>query len=462
MIKQNNDTKTILMNAWDLKANHLGELIIGGCSAVHLSDYYGTPLHVVNHESLYRTAESFLDSVRSGYPGKTSVHFAFKCNPVPGIIKIIKTAGIKAEVMSEFELLLALKLGFTGREIVVNGPYKTDKLINLCIENDIRFINVDSLFELEQINRICIHHGKDTDVLLRINPDYIPAGMSKRSATADRNKSHFGLDMKGGEVRKAFELLKKMKRINFKGFHVHIGTGIQDTDAFKRAILKLRNSVQVAEEFGHTVEVLNVGGGLGVPFSREMTKLELLWYQTFDHISSNGLPKKDVSFKKFTDSVIAGVKSLFDHKRYPELIFEPGRCISSQNQLLLLNIHQIKERKGIRKWIIANAGIGTLTMPTYYEHHEIIVCNDIYRNTSGKATLTGPGCFADDVIYRNIPMPEINPGELIAIMDSGAYFTSWESNFGFPKPAIVSVFQGDHSLLRARETFDDMVSLDIF
>jgi len=462
MIKQNNHIKTILMNAWDLKANHLGELIIGGCSAVHLSNYYGTPLHVVNHESLYRTAESFLENVRTVYPGKTSVHFAFNCNPVPGIINIIKTAGLKAEVISEFELLLALKLGYTGKDIVVNGPYKTDKLISLCIENDIRFINVDSLFELEQINRICIHHGKDTDILLRINPDYIPAGMNKRSATAGRSKSLFGLDMKGGEVRLAFEQLKKMKRINFKGFHIHIGTGIQDTDDFKRAILKLRNSVRVAEECGYPIEVLNVGGGLGVPFSREMTKMELLWYQTFDHIASNGLPNKDVSFKKFANSVTIGVKSLFDHKRYPELIFEPGRCISSQNQLLLLNIHQIKERKGIRKWIIANAGIGTLTMPTFYEHHEIIVCNDIYRNNSGKATLAGPGCFAADVIYRNIPMPEINPGELIAIMDSGAYFTSGESNFGFPKPAIVSVFQGDHSLLRSRETFEDMVSLDIF
>ena len=196
MIKQNNHIKTILMNAWDLKANHLGELIIGGCSAVHLSNYYGTPLHVVNHESLYRTAESFLENVRSVYPGKTSVHFAFNCNPVPGIINIIKTAGLKAEVISEFELLLALKLGYTGKDIVVNGPYKTDKLISLCIENDIRFINVDSLFELEQINRICIHHGKDTDILLRINQDYIPAGMNKRSATAGRSKSLFGLDMK--------------------------------------------------------------------------------------------------------------------------------------------------------------------------------------------------------------------------------------------------------------------------
>ena len=450
------------MNGWDLKANQLGELVIGGCSAVHLSNYYGTPLHVVNHESLYRTAESFLDTVRSDYPGKTSVHFAFKCNPVPGIIKIIKTAGLKAEVMSEFELLLALKLGYTGREIVVNGPYKTDKLISLCIENDIRFINIDSLYELEHLNRICIHHGRDMDILLRINPDYTPSGINKASATAGRSNSLFGLDMKGGEVWQAFEQLKKMKRINFKGFHIHIGTGVQDTDDFKRAILKLKNCVQIAEEFGHTVEVMNVGGGLGVPFSREMTKLELLWYQTFDHISSTRLPNKDVSFKKFADSVSKGVKSLFDNKRYPELIFEPGRCITSQNQLLLLNVHQIKERKGIRKWIIANAGIGTLTMPTFFEHHEIFVCNDIYRNTSGKATLAGPGCFAADVIYRNIPMPEINPGELIAIMDSGAYFTSWESNFGFPKPAIVSVLQGEHSLLRERETFEDMVSLDIF
>lgn len=451
-----------IINNWGLEATQKGELMIGGCNVVELSKRYGTPLHVVNKERLAETAKSFIDSLKSAYPGKINVHFAFKCNPVPGIINIIKSTGIKAEVMSEYELSLAFMLGYTGYDIVVNGPFKTDKLIKSCLKNNVRFINVDSLFELEQINKQCIELEINADILLRINPDYIPSGMNKGSATGSRSSSPFGLDMEGGEVYQAFEKIKSMKRINFKGLHFHIGTGIQNTDDFKKAILKLKSIVILAENAGFKIEVLDVGGGLGVPDSREMATLELLWYQAFDQLRSNHLHNPNISFSKYADSIVSGVKQLFGNKQLPELIFEPGRCITSPNQLLLLKIHQVKERKGIKKWLIADAGIGTLTMPTFYEHHEIILCNDIYRELTDKVIIAGPGCFAADIIYRNKRMPEIVPGEIIAVMDSGAYFTSWESSFGFPRPAIVSAINGKHTLLRARETFDKAVSLDYF
>lgn len=457
--------KHMIRNAigkWDLEADVNGELIFGGCNTVQLSELYGTPLHIVNEARLKRTAESFIEAVKSKFPGKISVHFAFKCNPVPGIIKIIKSAGLKAEVMSEPELLLALKLGYSGNEIVVNGPYKTGQLINACLENDIRFINIDSLFELEQVNQFCNTLNKNASVLLRINPDFVPAGMNKGSATSGRNGSPFGLDLKGGEVVRALDMIKEMKRIHFGGFHIHIGSGIQNTNDYRRAISKLKDIVIYAWQSGFNIEVLDVGGGLGVPDSREMTTMELLLYQAFNYLPYNSYHNNNISFDRFADSVTSGVFDLFKNRQLPELIFEPGRCIASPNQLLVLKIHQVKERRGIKKWLISDAGIGTLTMPTFYEHHEIILCNDVNRKLSGRVTITGPGCFSADVVYRNKPMPQITPGEVIAIMDSGAYFTSWESSFGFPRPAIVSVNDGMHRTIREREKFENMISLDNF
>jgi len=427
-----------------------------------LCNVYGTPLHVVNEERLRKTTKSFLEAVRLKYQGKVSVHYAFKCNPVPGIIKIVKEEGLNAEIMSEHELILALKLGFKGDEIIINGPYKTDKLLTACIEKGVRFINVDSLYELEKINLLCNISNKNADVLLRINPDFIPTGMNKGSATAGRRGSPFGLDLKGGEVDHALEMIRSMKRIIFKGFHIHIGSGIQNTNDYKRALLKLKNIVRLTEQSGFNIEVLDIGGGLGVPDSREMTTAEMLLYQAMDYLPAGRLHNKDISFSSFAESVTLGVKELFRNTQLPELILEPGRCITSPNQMLLLKIHQVKERKGIKKWLIADAGIGTLTMPTFYEHHEIILCNDVNRKISGKVTIAGPGCFSADIIYRNKPMPEISAGEVIAVMDSGAYFTSWESSFGYPRPAIVSAFNGKHALLRMRETFENMISLDRF
>jgi diaminopimelate decarboxylase len=451
-----------LIKGWNLDATNSGELIIGGCNALELGNIYGTPLHVVNEARLRGTAYSFIETIKSKYPGKISVHYAFKCNPVPGIIKIIKEEGIKAEVMSEYELKLALKLGYKGEEIIVNGPLKTDQFIAACLVNNIRLINVDSLFELDRINRICNDLNKCTEVLFRINPDFVPSGMNNGSASGSRSGSQFGMDLKGGEVMKAIDKIKEMKYIMFKGFHLHIGSGIQDPDDYRKALNGLKTVINDAERSGFSVDVIDIGGGLGVPNSREMKTLELLMYQGFDFLHSAKQPNRKVSFAHFADSITKGIITLFQNKKIPELIFEPGRCITGPNQLLLIKIHQVKERKGIKKWLIADAGIGTVTMPTYYEHHEVILCNDIRRKASEKITVAGPGCFSADVVYRNKLMPKVIPGEMLAILDSGAYFTSWESSFGFPRPAIVSAIKGRHRLLRERESFEHMISLDSF
>ena len=451
-----------LTKNWGLEISDSAELITGGCNTIHLSNFYGTPLHVVNEARLTKTAEAFTEAIKSKYPGDIAVYYAFKCNPVPGIIKIIKNAGLNAEVMSEYELKLALKLGYHGHEIIVNGPYKTDRLITSCLENNVRFINVDSLSELGRISLLCNDQNKNTDVLLRINPDFLPSGMNRGSATGDRAGSPFGLDLKGGEVIRALEMLKDMKRVKFRGFHIHIGSGIQNMEDFRKALLGLKGILDYTEEAGFHVSILDVGGGLGVSGSCEMTTLELLMYQAFDRLPSTRIPNKKISFGNYANAVTSGVLTLFHNKKIPELIFEPGRCITSSSQLLLLKIHQVKERKGLKKWLIADAGIGTLTKPTYYEYHEVVLCNDFNRKISGKVTITGPGCFAADIVYRNISMPEIGHGEIIAILDSGAYFTSWESTFGFPRPAIVSVLNGHPSLIRTRESFEHMISLDKF
>jgi len=151
----------------------------------------------------------------------------------------------------------------------------------------------------------------------------------------------------------------------------------------------------------------------------------------------------------------------FSRDNLPELVYEPGRCIASQNQFLLLTVHRVKERPGVGKWLITDGGLGTSTLPTYYEHHEVLLCNDVTRPTTEKVTLIGPACFAGDIVYRNKWMPSVRPGEIVAIMDTGAYFTALESSFGFALPAIVAVEGGAFRLVRKRESSHDMASRDL-
>ncbi|MCX6233780.1 MAG: hypothetical protein NT175_03535 [Bacteroidetes bacterium] len=447
---------------WGFGVNGTGELTIGDCSCVDLAGIYGTPLHVVDEHRLASTVEDFLHSFTDVYPGQVSVHYAFKCNPVPGVIDVIKKRGFKAEVMSEFELNLALRLGYKGRDIIVNGPFKPDRLLSACMENDVRFVIVDSLQELQRLNVMAGRLNKKADILLRINPDYTPKGMNKGSATGSRKGCSLGFDLKSGEVVKILDELPGLDHVQFYGFHFHIGTGIRRPNDYRKALELLKDLMDQTMSRVIEVKVLDIGGGFAASGTWEMTTREMLLYQAMDRLP--GIKKKPdkQGFKDFAKEVTKGISMIFPEGHWPELITEPGRCIASSSQVLLLGVHQVKERAGLKKWLTTDGGIGTVTMPTFYEYHEVFLCNEVRRPRSQYVNINGPGCFASDMVYRNKYMPDVKTGEILAIMDSGAYFTSWESNFGFPRPAVIAVADGMHWLFRRRETFGDMMIRDVF
>lgn len=453
--------KELVPGDWGLQTNRGGELMLGDFRAVDIAEKYGTPLHVLNEHRLEETAGEFRESVSSVYPGQTSVHYAFKCNPVPAVVQSIRKAGLKAEVMSPFELDLALHLGYRGPDIVVNGPCKRDTFLRKCLEKKVRLIIVDSIEELKTLNQICTREEKHADILMRINPGYIPRGMNSGTATGSRKGCAFGLDLKGGEPAAALHLIKKMKSVHFMGFHFHIGTGIRDPKDYSNALQCLAPLIAHTHSSGFEIKILDVGGGFASMTTRELTTRELLVYQGFEHLPPGIKPGKYPGFKDFAREIVNRILPYFPKNRLPELVYEPGRCIVSPNQVLLLTVHRVKERPGLRKWLITDGGLGTVSMPTYYEYHEVFLCNDVTRPRTEKVTIIGPVCFASDVVYRNKSMPRVHTGEVLAIMDSGAYFTAMESSFGFARPAIVSVNQAAHRLVRRAETFPDMISRDL-
>jgi diaminopimelate decarboxylase len=207
--------------------------------------------------------------------------------------------------------------------------------------------------------------------------------------------------------------------------------------------------------------VLDVGGGFASTTTRELTAKEMLVYQGFGKLPAWKGKHQPIA-DDFIHAITSEVHKNFSRDELPELIFEPGRCITSSNQMLLLTIHRVKERHGVGKWLIADGGLSTVSLPTYYEYHEVFLCNDVHRRRMEKVTIIGPACFAGDVIYRNKWMPETNPGEVVGIMDSGAYFTAMESSFGFPHPAILAAKDGSARLIRKRESFDEMIQRDMY
>jgi diaminopimelate decarboxylase len=191
-----------------------------------------------------------------------------------------------------------------------------------------------------------------------------------------------------------------------------------------------------------------------------MSSRELLIYQGFERRPAGAVRAACGSFEDFSGEIGRALRRIFPADELPELMAEPGRSIVSPNQFLLLTVSQIKTRPRVRKWLITDGGLGTVTLPTFYECHEVLLADDVRRPRRERVTIVGPVCFASDVVYRNIRMPEVRAGEVIAIMDSGAYFLAQESSFGFARPAVVAVRGDACRLVRRRETFADLVERD--
>ncbi len=448
--------------AWGLHVKAAGELALGNHGLTGLARRYGTPLHVINEKRLMKSAAAFREAAERSYPGPASVYYAMKCNSVPAVVDAVLRTGPGLEVMTEYELVLAIKLGCPPEKIIVNGPCKTGPFLEKCIDARVRLVIVDSISELLMLDSLSRARGCRRGVLLRVNPDFIPRGMNRGTATGSRRGCAFGLDLKAGEVGRALSLLAGLPGLNFQGFHVHIGTGIRYPGDYARALRCLEPLHQAASAHGYPVRLLDVGGGFASPMTRELGTREFLLYQAFGRLPENRAAQECGTPGAFASAVTDAVVKHFGPGELPELLFEPGRCIASAAQFLLLTVHHVKERPGVGRWLIADGGLSTVTLPTFYEHHEVLLCNDVCRPGSSRATIIGPACFAGDVIYRNKLMPEVHPGEVIAVMDSGAYFTAMESSFGFPHPAIVAVNGATCRLVRTRETFDEMVSRDVF
>ncbi len=454
-------TRTLRPEDWGLETGARGELRIGSRRVADLAREYGTPLHVLNETRLEATAESFRRVMSGIYPGPTAVHFAFKCNSVPAVLRAVRRAGLKAEVMSGLEMDLALRLGYSGRDIVVNGPGKTEAFLRQSLDCGAGLINVDSLDELAALNRVAAAAGRPAEILLRVNPDCVPRGMNAGAATGSRRGCAFGLDLKGGEPEKALALLRGARRLRFRGFHIHIGTGIRDPRAYGRALDRLAPLIRRTLSAGIDVPVIDVGGGFASPTARELGTAEFLAYQGWGRfpagIPAGGCPE----FSDFGREIAARILGIFPPGRLPELLFEPGRCIAGPSQFLLLTVLGVKTRPGIRTWIITDGGLGTVALPTFYEYHEVLLADDVARPRTDKVTIVGPVCFASDIVYRNKKMPRVRPGEVLAVMDSGAYFTAQESSFGFPRPGLVAVNDAGCRRARRAETLEDSIGRDV-
>jgi len=449
---------------WGLEVGSGKELIVDGCGTLDLAAAYGTPLHVVHEARLRQTVTDYIRAFRERYTGDVEPFYAMKCNGVPGVVQMVLECGAKPEVMSEYEYWLARRLGVPGNEIIINGPYKPERFLRTLVSDGVKLVVVDSLHELEVLERVCSGLGREADILLRLNPDYTPYGMNPATATASRKGAVFGLDIARGEERIAMEFCRKSGFLHYKGLHVHIGTGCKRAEDYSRAFGRFCHALETAErEYKLETSYMNFGGGFGSSTAREYKTGEFLVYLGFGRLPPPPRLRDQSGFGEFAEHICGPLEAYCREQglALPRLILEPGRSLISSNIIFLMSVRTLKAAGRRSSWAVTDGGMWTTTFNPTFEYHEMFLCRDVLADRSRKYNVTGSTFYGGDYIVHNKRLPPLRVGDVLALMDAGAYFTAMESSFGRPRPPYVAVKQGRVRVLRRPETSEDMLSRDV-
>jgi diaminopimelate decarboxylase len=413
------------------KVNQKGNLDIGGADALELTNEYGTPLYVIDEMRVRDNYQRVQRAFSSEY-ADFQIFYAAKANTNLAIMRILEQEGSGIDAVSPGEIYTALLAGFQPERILYTGNNVTTEELRYALDAGVR-INLDSVSMLERLASLPESEG--TKISFRVNP-MVGAGHHDHCITGGE-LSKFGV-----MEQEAVQVYEKAQDLGFKpvGIHTHIGSGILDPEPFKLAVQVLMDVAgRVHNEAGVKFEFIDFGGGLGIPYTPDESVLDI---------------------EKFAMEIVVLYKNkLNEHGiENPTMCIEPGRYIVGDASYLLTEVNTVKQ--SYRKFIGVNAGFNTLLRPTMYgSYHHILVVDKPDAFPTQNVDVAGNVCESGDLFARDRPLPEIMEGDVLAIMNAGAYAFSMASQYNSrPRPAEVIVSEGKADVIRERETYADLLS----
>jgi diaminopimelate decarboxylase len=443
-----NGGAALSISLWGLHVNNQGHLLMGECDTVELVKKHGTPLFVVDKERLTSNYDSFHKAFTS--TGMDfEIFYSYKTNPIPGVLKALHECGAGAEVISPFELWLAFRLGVEPERIIYNGPNKSDEGLRCAIERNIKLININSYSEIDKIESI----AKELDARPRV-------GIRVSSSGGWGNQ--FGFSIQSGEAFEAFERLSRSFGLQIQAIHAHLGSGIRSTAIYESAIdsiVELMDAIR--KRLNLTIRYLDLGGGLGLPTVKSVNGIETRLHHDFFRPYEPPNVNAAATIESFVERITTRIKEKCSALKLelPTIIVEPGRAMTGNTQILLSTIGDIKGGSNGYQIALTDAGIN-LTHPMSWEYHEIFVANKMNNDRDKSYGIAGPICTPTDLFVKSKQLPSLQVGDILSIMDAGAYFTSFSTNFSFPRPGIIIVANGKDWIIRQKEVYEDMTRLD--
>ena len=422
------------------EVNNRGHLVIGGCDVTELAASLGTPLYLLDEEDIRTRCRRFKAEFGRRH-ADSSVLYAGKAFLNRALAVIIKEEGLGLDVVSPGELAIAKSADFPMDAVYYHGSNKSAEELKRALRHHVGRIVVDSYDELEMLAQIASETGHIPDILLRLTLGVDPHTHEYIDTSRVDTKFGFALFHAAEAVAKAMAA----PSLNLVGFHFHLGSLISEVQPYQEAIeLVLEFAADMAEKHGLELEELDIGGGFAIQY-----------------VASAAVP----SISDFAEAIVSRLVAKCRQLRLPlpMLTIEPGRAIVGPAGVALYRVGVIKDIPGIKRYVSVDGGMGDNIRPALYgAQYEAVAANKMLDKEDSKVTIAGRFCESGDILVRDIALPALSAGDLVAVASCGAYCLPMASNYNVvPRPAVAMVMGGEACLIRRRETIEDLTRCDL-
>ena len=407
-----------------------GQLFAEDVPLAQIAEAVGTPFYVYSTATLTRHFKLFDDAL-GGMPHL--ICFAMKSLSNQAVLRVLAQAGAGMDVVSEGEYRRARAAGVSGDKIVFSGIGKTAGEMRVALQGGIRQFNVESEPEMVVLSRVAIELGVVAPITIRVNPD-VDAKTHAKIATG-KSENKFGIPI--SRARDVYKMAADLKGLKVVGIDVHIGSQLTELAPFEAAYLKVADLVAELRADGHTIDRLDLGGGLGIPYTR-----------------SNEAPPLPTEYGAMVQNTVGHLGC--------EIEIEPGRLISGNAGLLVSEVIYVKQGED-REFLILDAAMNDLIRPAMYDaHHDIVpLIEAVPGDAPATYDVVGPVCESGDTFAKGREMPTMKAGDRVAFRSAGAYGAVMSSEYN-SRPMIpeVLVHADQFAVIRARPTYEEMIARD--
>ncbi len=430
-----------MFDSGSLSVNSKGYLTIGGADTATLAAQYGTPLYVMDEDLILENCRRFRLAMQTCY-AESGVAYACKAFCCKKICRIADQEGLYLDVVSAGELYTALAAGFPTGRIILHGSNKSAQELSMAIENGVGRIVADHMTELLTINRLAAEAQKTVDVLLRIKPG---VDVHTHHAIITGNAaSKFGFSLEHDEALQAVQTALDSPNIHLIGLHCHIGSQITEPEPFVLAAEVMAGFLgRIKQVTGLELQELNLGGGFAIRYTEEdvpdcsLDCIRRTANTLFASCARNGI-------------------------RVPRVFIEPGRAIVGPAGLTLYTVGAVKRVSDTLTYVSVDGGMADNPRYALYQsRYTAVAAGRMGEEPDSVVTIAGRCCESGDIIGEHLCLPDMHPGELLAVLCTGAYNYSMASNYNrLPKPAVIMVSGGKPRVAVQRQSLDDLINGD--